>query len=182
MLLAREDYFLFVADAVLGNRPARLEYRGCLPLREPVTLDPAKETWEGSIRGRWGRVRVLPLALPEWRVGTRVGSLLHTERGLELCQSVCGSSLFAPLFFDLKPRRMTRPLTWRQLTVAENRRIQPPDVAVGYRVMVGKDQWLIYRSLAEVGNRTLLGHNLSNELLVARFDREGEVEPLVEIE
>jgi hypothetical protein len=33
-----------------------------------------------------------------------------------------------------------------------------------------------------VGNRTLLGHNLVSEMLVARFDRDGEVETLLEIE
>jgi hypothetical protein len=77
---------------------------------------------------------------------------------------------------------MASPATWRQLTVAENREILPSDVAVGYRVMVGKEQWLIYRSLGKPGNRTVLGHNLVTELLIARFDRQGEVEPLLEIE
>jgi hypothetical protein len=90
--------------------------------------------------------------------------------------------MFAPLFLDLKPRRMRRPLTWRQLTVAEGLEIQPNDAAVGYRVMVGNQQWLIYRSLAGAGNRTLLGHNLASETLVARFGRDGEVRPLLEVE
>ena len=81
--------------------------------------------------------------------------------------------MLAPLFFDLRARRMTRPLTWRQLTVAESLKTQPPEVAVGYRVMVGKEQWLIYRSLGSPANRTLLGHNLATEMLVARFGRDG---------
>ena len=55
-------------------------------------------------------------------------------------------------------------------------------MAVGYRVAVAKRQWLIYRSLAAKANRTLLGHNLSSELLVARFAPDGEVETLVEID
>jgi hypothetical protein len=41
---------------------------------------------------------------------------------------------------------------------------------------------LIYRALASKGNRTLLGHNLLSETLVARFSNTGEVDPLVEIE
>jgi len=49
-------------------------------------------------------------------------------------------------------------------------------------VALGNRQWLIYRSLGQPGNRTLLGHNLSTEMLVARFDKSGEVEPLIEIE
>ncbi len=182
MLLARGDEFLFLADAILGQRRTALEYRGRLPLLEAISLRPAEQTWEGFLVGRSRAALVLPLALPEWRADPQVGRMLRTDRGLELCQAVRGRAMLAPLFFDLKPRRMTRPLTWRHLTVAENLRAQPDDVAVGYRVMVGGQQWLIYRSLAEAGNRTLLGHNLASELLVARFGRDGEVEPLVEIE
>jgi len=222
MLLAREDGFLMLADVVLGRRPGKLEYRGCLPLAGGIAFEGADETWEGFLVGGKRRALVLPLALPEWRCdrpsgtlvvgqdrnvalgargslaatdgfrgrqaapGTRQtkvdGPLAQVEQRLELCQVAEGRALYAPLFLDLNSRRMTRPATWRQLTVAESRQSQPNDVAVGYRVMLGKEQWLIYRSLAERANRTLLGHNLSTEMLVARFHRTGEVEPLVEIE
>jgi len=67
--------------------------------------------------------------------------------------------------------------------VAQSLEIQPHDVAVGYRAQCGKDQWLIYRSLVEPANRTLLGQNLSSECLVARFlAPEGEIDELLEIE
>jgi hypothetical protein len=180
--LARDDHFVFLADAILGDRPAALEYRGLLPLADGISFRPAEETREGFLAGKRRAGLVLPLALPEWRVDQRIGSLAHGEGGLELHQASQGRSMFAPLFIDLRPRRMTRRLTWRQLTVAESLEIQPDDVAAGYRVMVGKAQWLIYRSLGRRGNRTLLGHNLVTEMLVARFDEDGEVEPLVEIE
>ena len=125
---------------------------------------------------------MLPLALPEWREQAGVGALIATPQGLELHQAADGQRLMAPLFVDLDPRRMRRRLTWRQLTVAESLSIQPADVAGGYRVAVGSQQWLIYRSLGPRGNRTVLGHNLSTESLVARFDSSGEVEPIIEIE
>jgi hypothetical protein len=92
------------------------------------------------------------------------------------------SNLFAPLFLDLDPRRFASPVTWRRLTVAENLEIQPPGVAVGYRVQCGKKQWLIYRSLAPQGNRTLIGHNLCSEFLCGSLDRQGNVTTMVEIE
>jgi hypothetical protein len=182
MLLAKEDGFLLLADAVLNQRPASLEYRGTLPLAEGVSFEPAEETREGYLRGRRRLALVLPLALAEWQADPRAGSLAQTERGVELSQQGQGRSLFAPLVFDLRPRRMTRRFTWRRLTIAEDLAVQPDDVAVGYRVMIGPEQWLIYRALTSKGNRTLLGHNLTTEMLVARFDRHGEVEPLVEIE
>jgi len=182
MLLAHDDRFLFLADAVLPSRPGAIEYRTCLPLCQGVSWRQSEESREGLLAAGKRRASVLPLALPEWKADRRRGELLRADAGLELRQSFEGRGLYAPLFLDLDRRRHARPLTWRQLTVAESLQIQPDDVAVGYRVAIGKEQWLIYRSLRERANRTLLGHNLSTEMLVARFDRTGEVEPLVEVE
>jgi hypothetical protein len=166
-----------------------------LPLALPEWRAAAGEGWlgHGAALSRQSASGASPTKAP-LRQQTKVrcrsaashpsatGQLLQTSQGLELHQSAQARRLYAPLFFDLDRRRMTHRLTWRQLTVAESLVIQPPEVAVGYRVAVGKQQWLIYRSLAERANRTLLGHNLSTELLVARFHRSGEVEPLLEIE
>ena len=74
---------------------------------------------------------------------------------------------------------MKWPVTWRQLTVGEKLQIQKPDVAVGYRVQAGGDQWLFYRSLAAPASRTLLGQNVLHEFYAARFDMEGEADELL---
>jgi hypothetical protein len=183
LVLAREDRFLLAADVILGDRPCELEYRACLPLAEEITWEASEDSYEGFLAGRRRGALVLPLALPEWRDDTRsVGMLRRTDNGLELTQKAKGCSMYCPLWFDLDSRRMGRSLTWRNLTVAESLEVQPADVAAGYRVQVGDEQWLVYRSLAERANRTLLGHNLSSEMLVGRFDEAGEVEPLVEVE
>ncbi len=181
LLVAPEDRFLLVADAVLRACPGRLEYVGVLPLVEGVSFEGASQSREGFLVARRRYAAVLPLALPEWRVDARVGTLGATSRGLELYEGVEGRALFAPLFFDLDARRSRGPLTWRQVTVAENLALVPGDRAVGYRVQIGARQWLVYRSLGPKGNRTLLGHNLVSDMLVARFVR-GEVEALLEIE
>ncbi len=212
ILMARKDRFLLLADAVLGPRRAALDYRTSLPLGRRIAFRPASETNEGTLVGRKVRAVAIPLALPEWRDSARDPAgetatsvpLLGTssaERGLprrhclfqavahagekrelQLRQSAFGRSLFAPLFFDLDRRRFDKPLTWRQLTVAESLAVQPADAAVGYRVSTGDKHWLIYRSLTPSQSRTLLGHNLSSETLIARFTRKGEVRPLIEIE
>jgi hypothetical protein len=124
----------------------------------------------------------MPLGLPEWRGATRNGALRMCEEGLELEHRTEAPAAFAPLIFDLEPRRLNKPVTWRQLTVAEELAIQPPHVASAYRAQFGKKQWLIYRSLAPPANRTVLGHNLCSEFLCGRFDRDGDVRGLVEIE
>ena len=181
-LLARDDLFLFVADAVLGAEPADIEYRLALPLAEGVSHLGGKETWDARLKGRRRCATVLPLAIDEWRRAGRAGSFDMGPSGLEYVLRTDRASLYAPLFFDLNPRRQRHEPTWRRLTVADTRVIQPPDVAVGYRVQVGQRQWLFYRSLAETASRTVLGVNLTHEFLAARFGKDGVGEELLEIE
>ncbi len=183
LLLARQDRFLFVADAILGKKPGQIAYRSALPLAPGAKFIPAKESHEGQLARRSVCGLTLPLALPEWRTEPGCGELSATNNALELRQSVANAqAMFAPIFVDLAPRRLSKPFTWRRLTVAEDRRILPNDLAVGYRVQSDARQWLFYRSLGERGNRTLLGHNLVSEFLAARFNRNGIAETLLEIE
>lgn len=183
MLLARDDRFLLLCDALLGTQTGQWQYELRLPLAEAVRLEPAAETREVYLsHGGQRRALALPLALPEWRVDPRHGTLQGEEGALVLAQHAKqAGAMFAPLLVDLDTRRLKRQFTWRRLTVVKDRATERPDAAVGYRVQLGKRQWLIYRSLANQGNRTLLGHNLISEFLVARFD-EGQVDTLIEIE
>jgi hypothetical protein len=182
LVFAREDQFMLLADAVFGPRAGRLEYRGSLPLAAGIEFRPDRNAREGTIQGKKPLAGVLPLALPEWRSAKCPGNLQAREGCLELSQTATGCNLFAPLMLDLKNSRFGKPLTWRTLTVAEALAILPPETAVGYRVMIGKEQWLIYRSLSPRANRSLLGHNLSSEFLLAKFLKNGEVQSLIEVE
>jgi hypothetical protein len=147
-----------------------IAYQGTLPLAAGIKFMPEADTREAVLQGTRDRALVMPLALPEWRTDPRGGSFSSVGNVLNLRQSNAGTSLVAPLFFDLSHKRFAGQRTWRQLTVAEDRKVQPPDRAVGYRVQTGDKQWIIYRSLTARGNRSLLSHNLSSEFLVARFD------------
>jgi hypothetical protein len=182
--LARQDHFLFIGDAVLAEQPGKIEYRSVLPLAAEVAFQGEKETREGLITTPHGpSLRVLPLALGEWRTGSTCGKLQGTSQGLELTQTAQGEALFAPLFVDLDPRRLDKEVTWRQLTVGKNRAAVPLDEAVGYRVQVGRNQWVFYRSLGGAATRTVLGRNLYNELLIGRFQTtDGSVKTILEIE
>lgn len=182
MLFAREDRFLFLADAVLAKSRCDLRYSATWPLDSGTVANPRKRTREVTLTAGKPRAEVLPLALNEWRRDTHVGELHAHADCLQLEQSITGSGMYAPLLIDMDPRRRGRPITWRQLTVAEDRKILTPDVAVGYRVQIGKKQWLIYRSVGERGNRTVLGENTISEFMMCRFDAGGAGDQLIEIE
>lgn len=183
ILLAREELFLLLADYVINADGEEISHRYRLPLAAKVEFEPEKETREGLLKAGKATSRVLPLALPEWRTDPRIGELTASDGKLQLAQERPGRNLACPLLIDLDKSRAKKQCTWRQLTVAQALEIQPHDVAVGYRAQCGKDQWLIYRSLDEPANRTLIGQNLSLECLVGRFlAPSGEVDELLEVE
>jgi hypothetical protein len=184
VFLAKEDRFVYLADTILDDSAVEStwDYRGLIPTLDRTIFEPARESNEGFLKHDRPAALVLPLALCEWRDDPgRPGFLRDTPQGLAFGRTVRGTSIVVPLFFDLEVKRMHKPFTWRHLTVAESLEIQPEDRALGWRVRVGDEQWLIYRSISNSGNRTVLGHNSSSEFLIARFDETGEVEPLVEI-
>ena len=181
-MLARKEGILFLADAVLGREPANIETRSVLPTIDKSHFAPAAETVEGVLAAHKAKARLLPLGLSEWRSNGRSGQLTMGERCLELRQQARGTALLAPLLIDLDKKRLDEQLTWRHLSIAERRELQPADIAVGYRAQIGTRQWLFYRSLAPPAARTVLGQNLSTEFLAARFKQEGETDILVEIE
>lgn len=186
LFLGKEDGFLVIHDILHGpeDRTCEWQYTTRLPLFSDIRFSPEKETRDGSLANGKGtpRAGVLPLALAEWRVEPRFGELSTADNALELAQQACGARLSCPLWFDLQPRRVARPRTWRRLTVAESLEVAPSDSAVGYRVQCGDSQWLVYRSLAKPANRTVLGHNTAAEMFVGRFYRTGECDELLAID
>jgi hypothetical protein len=159
----------------------QLHYGSSLRLAAGLDADPAEETRELFVFDTRMRMMALPLALPEWRVG-QGGRLEATAAGLSLSQQTPGSRLYAPLWLDCDPGRIGRPLTWRQLTVADTRINLPPWQAAGFRVQVGLEQWLVYRSLDAPRNRTLLGCNVSCDFLLGRVKPRGDIKRVLEIQ
>jgi hypothetical protein len=82
----------------------------------------------------------------------------------------------------LDTERLGKRYTWRQLTVGENLQKVRDDQAVGYRIQLGQEQFLLYRSLTSQANRTVLGHNLIDDFCFARFAPATGVEPLIAVE
>ncbi|MBX7167757.1 MAG: hypothetical protein K1X74_15605 [Pirellulales bacterium] len=181
-VLTHKDRLLLIADAVLAPQNCRIDYVGTLPLSTAARFEPAQDTREGVLHCGRQAALVLPLALPEWRRDPRSGQLGASAGQLELRQQTVGRSLYAPLLVSLDAQTMRQPVTWRQLTVAEDRQIRSADTAVGYRAQIGQRQWVVYRSLGALGQRTVLGIHLNSEFLLARFSRRGKFHPLLQTE
>ena len=173
-------------DGLTNHRHSDDATAGGLRVESVVTLAAAlegeqpKDTREVSVHDTKPRLLALPLALPEWKTAGR-GSFALTTEGLALDHQTPGSRCYSPLCLDLEPARQGRPLTWRQLTVADTRQNLPPQQATGFRIQEGLDQWLVYRTLDEPRNRTVLGCNISCGFLMGRIERTGAVDRSIEI-
>ncbi|QDU27318.1 hypothetical protein ETAA8_24050 [Anatilimnocola aggregata] len=197
LLLVRQDECLLMADSLLNEQnkltpanaldtsvpPPRLEYSCSVPLAKPVSFVPQQESREGHlVCNKKPLALVMPLAMPEWRAQPMAGDLTSHDNCLRHSLRTNARNLFAPLWLDLSPTRFKNPATWRQLTIGESLLVQPRDVAVGYRVQVNFTQWLLYRSLAWRGNRTVLGKNFATDFVCCRFLPNGETQDILEVQ
>ncbi|GIW99337.1 MAG: hypothetical protein KatS3mg111_2670 [Pirellulaceae bacterium] len=187
IMLMREERLLFLAEALLGDQRAEWGVHWQLPLAEGVRWLGAEKTTEGRLRTGHGDALVLPLFLPEWQRAVQRASLGEPlmQRGDHLTGGLQRHALrvYAPLVISLQGRHARRPITWRWLTVGRDLKIVAPDEAVAYRMQIGKEQWVFYRSLDQVARRTALGMHTLSEFLAGRFFADdGAVDPIVEVE
>lgn len=198
-LLAFNENVLFLADAIIPNEekigPQKFHYETILPVADNVIFEINTESSEVLLScilpenhpiKKKGKdlqyIRVLPIALEEWKQLEKNSQFDLQEQGLVLKMKRTGTTFFAPIFFDLNSARSDHPCTWRHLTIGENGEKTSPVDALGYRVQIGKNQYLIYCSLGPIASRSLLGHNLRSDFLFATFTKSGNVLPIVEVE
>lgn len=191
LLLAREDRLFFAADALLetakacADRPRRLVSHWPIP---PGThVSDRQPHPEMVVESAGVGVRVLPVTLGEWSRDTSRGTFVARPDAaggtlLESSTPLRGNATFAALVWDLDRRRISEEPAWRHLTVAEDRKIIPPDVAVAGRFQFARSHWLYYRSLGPAGIRTFFGKHLTEQFLFARLDRRGLLRTLMAIE
>lgn len=175
LMLLRDDRCLLMADAILPSDPndvdsRKIKYASRLPLYPSIRIDAASETREVFLSDGHHRGLVIPPSAAEWRIGPTAAVLKATGDGHLLLSAEGRGRLYAPLWFDFQKRRFSRKRTWRQLTVADQLRICRRDEAVGYRVQVGSEQWMLYRSMAERRCRSILGKHLIADFYASRFD------------
>lgn len=192
VLLIREDRCVMLADAILPNRDAvksgypvtgSIRHTTKIPLGKTVVSVPEDETRELYLNAGKRRAMVLPLAANEWRIGATSSNLTgDADQGLVLVSEGYGS-LYSPIWIDLRRRRFKRKRTWRQLTITDQLRLVGREEAVGYRVQVGSEQWMTYRSLGNRSIRSVLGKHLIAAFYCSRFDAgDGSHEELITVD
>ena len=92
-------------------------------LQESETREVYLQTAGSSDQPQKIKALTLPLALPEWKAEKSSGQLVAEADALVLEQRFDGGALYAPLLFDMSPRRSLKKRTWRKLTVAQDRQI-----------------------------------------------------------
>lgn len=190
ILLARSEGLVFVADALIAEEEHDWELESTFPLAHSVQFMQETKSREGFLVREGGDDEVLnrgglvmPVAMPEWKKLNCAGELLQEGENLVLIQRGRAKRLYSPLAIALKRRHQTASYTWRQLTVAEELQILPREAAVAYRLQIGREQWVMYRSLTPSTRRTAMGLHLSSEFYAGRFDsEEGTYEALVEVD
>ena len=183
VMLCREAKLIYLADAVLGDSSATIDYAADLPLADGIQAIGADETHEWKL-GAGGRklAWLLPLAFPEWRSAPLAGGLSFEEGRLRGTLRQAGRSLYFPLLLATDRKHLSKPLTWRRLTVAESLEIVSRVVAVGYRAQFGQRHWMFYQALAFTGNRSLLGQNVAGYFTTAEIKKDGSGHNLVRID
>lgn len=182
-LLARNDLFLLTGDAFLNIGGKQLDYQMSWPLSPETRFGLAAETNEQFLIRKAKSVgSIIPISMPEWKVERSTSNVSLNSDGLTVQIESAGDHAYCPIFMDLDPKRCRKPLTWRRLTVAQNLEILGDDVACGYRIHVGDQQWLVYRSLAEKACRTVMGQNLSIEFYVGALESDGTCAEIISID
>ncbi|WDQ16104.1 hypothetical protein [Rhodopirellula sp. P2] len=157
------------------------------PVCEDVSAIPDEQTREVYFHDNKRRAMMLPLPAAEWRIGptdcTAAPSDSEHESNSVIVTTTGIGAVYSPIWFDFQSRRFHRQRTWRTLTVADELQLIPRNIATGFRIQIGSEQWMIYRSLLGRRPRSVLGKHLVADFFAGRFHPgDGGVEELVTVD
>lgn len=183
VMVSRKDHFLVVADAVSKAGSRRIDLVSTLPLRRGVKAKADVATREIRLASEDVKVRCFPVALPDDRLHSTVGRFDVDAGHLRLVQAATNEGLYAPIVLDWSPDRTPLEAEWRSLTITEEGKKIAPWQAAGHRFRLGKLHLVIYRSLQHSeDSRALLGLHTDRETVIAQFNDQGYVLPIVSVD
>ena len=183
VMLSRKDHFLVIADAVSRAGGQRVDLQSTFPLRRGVKAKADMPTREVRVTAGDVKARCFPVALPDDRLLSTVGSFDADTNAIKLTQASSSEGLYAPIVIDWSPKRAVREAEWRTLTVTEDRRKLTPWEAAGHRLRLGDLHLVLFRSLdGSTESRSVLGLHTDKESVIAQFNNKGYVLPIVSVE
>ena len=183
VMLSRKDHFLVIADAVSRAGGQRVDLQSTFPLRRGVKAKADMPTREVRVTAGDVKARCFPVALPDDRLLSTVGSFDAEANAIKLTQASSSEGLYAPIVIDWSPKRAVREAEWRTLTVTEDRRKLTPWEAAGHRLRLGDLHLVLFRSLdGSTESRSVLGLHTDKESVIAQFNNKGYVLPIVSVE
>ncbi len=186
VMLMRDEGVVYFADALIAQSPDQWSVKSTWTLPIDIELRSEPKTTEGKLVRAGNQHQtaalLLPVAMPEWRRSPSHSRMECNGTQLSMQCDTSAKNLYNPLVMSLRGIESAPAYTWRQLTIAEELRNQPRDIAEAYRVQVNRDQWVFYRSLTPCARRTVMGLHLNTEFYAGRFSRDdGQFEPIVEV-
>ncbi|MCA9000034.1 MAG: hypothetical protein KDA80_23760 [Planctomycetaceae bacterium] len=183
VILLRNENLLLLADSVRTGSSSPIHYERTLPLVGGGEYQEDSSTREAAILERNHRVRIVPLGSVQDRIHGTNDSLIRTADGLQSQCTGPGACLYSPIVFEWHSQRRKSAVEWAPLTVAEDGKPVTEDYARGFRLRIGRKQWLLYHSLvAPEIPRTVLGLHTASETVLAEILPNGEFNVLVEVE
>lgn len=129
--------------------------------------------------------RVFPFNLSEWRADVSQGDFKTRQNpsAFVLTATREGGSITSSLLIDLNARRAERRCTWRPLTVGESMEVCDEDSAVGRKIKLGQEQYVLYASTSPApAIRSILSRNLLSDFMFGKFTASRGVEPIVDVD
>ncbi|MBR5758192.1 MAG: hypothetical protein IKX88_06315, partial [Thermoguttaceae bacterium] len=128
--------------------------------------------------------RIFPFSLPEWKADVSSGDFRVNDRplGLELTAKRDGGVVTSSLLIDVNARRAGRRCTWRPLTVGEKTQVVDEDSAVGRKIQLGREQYVLYASTSpRPAVRSVIGANLLSDFMFGKFTAKIGVDSIVNV-
>ena len=120
------------------------------------------------------------VAVPLWLPESSIAPTTTEEASIGFAGT---GRAFVPWLLSWHESRARRLARWRTLTVSENSRSVPPEVAFAARAWWGPgDGLVVYRSLEPPARRAFLGYQTEARFVVGLFDAEGNVKPLLSLD
>lgn len=182
MLSLLKNYCVITDTVTCPDEASDVELTVELPLAPAVEVESNTITRDLLLSRNGVSLRAVPAWLEDDRVYQASGDCrVEDERLILTARNRGGVTL--PLVLDWHRKRIHRPADWNRLTVTEERKVQTPRDAAGFRVRIGDLQLMLYRSLRRGATlRAVMGHHTDNETVYARVRKSGEIAPLVMVE